>query len=507
LSKATRACRLAMRHAENYETWREAAAELDRLEGRDQWQHEEASEDYDWQLIRSRLRELRRYRAHGQARHLLHHLRQGLHWNLGNIGNPALYARLRTGTKKLIQDYLDEVVAALEFLVTAPVPGLSQAERLRFFRETAQSYGRSALMLSGGATLGLFHVGVVKALVLQDLLPQVISGSSAGAVVAATLGTRTPQELRELLDPQQAYYDFWKPLPLREMWKRGVAMDQRQLRRAIAANVRDWTFEESYRRSGRIVNITVSPAGSNQPPRLLNYLTFPYLFLREAVLASSAVPLLFEPVLLMTRDVEGRRVPYLPSLRWTDGSLKSDLPMLRLRRLHNVNHFIVSQTNPHIIPFLGGGLARPSLAGAARDYVYSTVRESARYLIGIGRLSLPVPRLRQTLDYASWILEQDYRGNITVHPKVTVWRYAHVAANPQLDAVRRFIREGERATWPRLAMIKNQTAIARTLERCMQRLEARAQEAFGDAALRDAALAAAPERAGTAPALHLVSKR
>ena len=34
-----------------------------------------------------------------------------------------------------------------------------------------------------------------------------------------------------------------------------------------------------------VTYITVSPAGSNQPPRLLNYLTFPYLYLQEAVLA------------------------------------------------------------------------------------------------------------------------------------------------------------------------------------------------------------------------------
>lgn len=505
LNRRVRECRQAMRHAENYATWREAAAELDRLEGRDRWQHEEASEDYDWRLIKSRLQELRRCRAQGQTLRLLYHLRQGLHWNLANIGNPALYAHARVGTKKLVQDYLDEVVSALEFLCEAPVPGLSEAERLRFFRETAQSYGRSALMLSGGATLGLFHVGVVKALVLEDLLPQVISGSSAGAVVAATLGTRTPAELRDLLDPRQAYYHFWKPLKLREMWRRGVLMDQRQIRRAIAANVRDWTFEESYRTSGRIVNITVSPAGTNQPPRLLNYLTFPFLFLREAVLASCAVPLLFEPVLLMTRDEHGRRAPYMPSLRWIDGSLKSDLPTLRLRRLYNVNHFIVSQTNPHILPFLHTGAARPNLIGLARDYVYSTVRESARHLIGLGRLSLPVPRLRKTLDYASWILEQDYRGDITIHPKVTVWRYAHVTANPQLDSVQRFIFEGERATWPRLAMIRNQTAIARTLERCLQRLEGGEESRPASAGARGVS-----ERTATpegAPSLRLVRRR
>jgi len=34
--------------------------------------------------------------------------------------------------------------------------------KLAFFNEMRHSYGRSALMLSGGAVLGLYHVGVVK---------------------------------------------------------------------------------------------------------------------------------------------------------------------------------------------------------------------------------------------------------------------------------------------------------------------------------------------------------
>lgn len=38
--------------------------------------------------------------------------------------------------------------------------------------------------------------------------------------------------------------------------------------------------------------------------------------------------------------------------RWRDGSLESDLPMMQLKELFNVNHFIVSQANPHITPFL-----------------------------------------------------------------------------------------------------------------------------------------------------------
>jgi len=35
-----------------------------------------------------------------------------------------------------------------------------------------------------------------------------------------------------------------------------------------------------------------------------------------------------------------------------DGSIENDLPMKRIGELFNVNTFIVSQVNPHIIPFL-----------------------------------------------------------------------------------------------------------------------------------------------------------
>ena len=61
------------------------------------------------------------------------------------------------------------------------------------FRDKCRKQG-TTLLLSGGATLGLFHVGVVKALFRENLLPTVLSGSSAGSVVAATVGSRTPEE-------------------------------------------------------------------------------------------------------------------------------------------------------------------------------------------------------------------------------------------------------------------------------------------------------------------------
>jgi hypothetical protein len=36
---------------------------------------------------------------------------------------------------------------------------------------------------------------------------------------------------------------------------------------------------------------------------------------------------------------------------FADGSIKNDLPMKQLAETWNVNYFIVSQCNPHIVPF------------------------------------------------------------------------------------------------------------------------------------------------------------
>lgn len=473
MKKGQRACRMAMLEARDYAAWRQAATELDRLEGLDDWQAEDASEHYDWRLIRRHRQQILLLIQAGDARRLAYELRQGMHWNLGKHGNPRLYTHAHGGTKTLIVDYVNTVVRALEMVRDADDAVLDPAAKLDFFRDTAQAFGRSALMLSGGASLGLFHVGVVKALFEEDLLPEVISGSSAGSVVAATVGTRTPEQMTELLEPESSYYHFWKPLNPRQILARHVLMDQAQLGKAIARNIRDLSFEEGRRLSGLSVNITVSPAGRHQPPRLLNHLTSPHLLLRDAVLASCAVPYLFEPVTLHTRNIDGEREPFLPPLRWSDGSLKSDLPRLRLRRLYNVNHFIVSQTNPHVLPFLRRDVnGRNGLVRPLSDFGSASLRMQAQLLLKLGGTSLPVRQVRHSLRSLAAILDQEYRGNVTILPDTSIWRYAHVTANPRLDAVRRFIREGERTTWPRIEMVRLQTRIARCLRDCIAQLEA-----------------------------------
>jgi TAG lipase / steryl ester hydrolase / phospholipase A2 / LPA acyltransferase len=53
-------------------------------------------------------------------------------------------------------------------------------------------------MLSGGASFGKFHFGLLKALFEQDLMPRIICGSSIGSVMAAIMCTRKYSDLEEV---------------------------------------------------------------------------------------------------------------------------------------------------------------------------------------------------------------------------------------------------------------------------------------------------------------------
>jgi len=458
--------------APNYEVWKAAALELDYLEGNVEWKEDFASDLYHYELIYDRLSNLRQYHQQSDFERLRRALREGLHHDLGNMGNAALYSCSRVGTKHLIEEYINQVCESLNFLCDKPIPDFSLEDKLQFFRDTFTSFGRPTLLLSGGATLGMFHFGVIKALWEKGLLPQVVAGSSIGAIIAGILGVHTDDEIPDMLVPENHHLQAWKWKGLLSAFRGDGLMDQQQLKDCLRANIGEYTFEEAFQKTGRSINISVSPVQTNQKARLLCGYTSPYLLIWSAALASAAVPGVFPPVTLMKKDLFGSVLPYMSRQKFVDGSVVSDLPIERLMHLYDVNFTIVSQTNPHVVPFLSrrGIDEKLNLGQLPWHFLKSEFQFHGQGVFDYLRKRVKPEILRQISGHMHTIMAQRYFGDVTIAPQYSLRHYRRMLANPDPKTVRQLILEGERATWPKISMIRSHARISMTLERCVARL-------------------------------------
>jgi len=412
------------------------------------------------------------------------------------------------------------------------------------------------LLLSGGAALGFYHVGVVKALMENGLLPRVISGASAGSILCAMIGTRTDEEcLRDLFDAKGTTapghsgtlkLNFFRPLrspsagddddgdggkkrqteigqvlqntagafkDAKKTWQLFVPMGLRQFtsfifdifaghrrprdilkndtehfRGCCRANIGDFTFQEAFDRTGRILNIIVSPTNRSDPPRLLNYLTSPHVMVWSAAVASSSLPGVFEPNKLVVKDADGtERFESAAPARFIDGSMEQDLPMTMLSELFNVNHFIISQANPHAVAFASFNLNKSVWSNQVvglthgillflKNQLKSWVRDIVE-LIG-GRRAAPLEEFRRGI--GSQFFTQEYDGRET-DISLIPWKghrslmscFLHLIYNPSNDEFMEWVGAAERETWRFIPKIKSHVAEEMTLDRCVQRLRKR----------------------------------
>lgn len=477
MKKSIKALERDMDHALTYAEWHEAGLEHDRLSGAEDWKADDRSTGYDYELIRLRLAEIRNARERHDVNRLVFHLHEGLHGNLGNIANPALYNMSRVGTKHLIEAYLDEVTSALTYLCDSDFIEFGFREKLDFFKTTGGAYGRSALMLSGGAALGLFHMGVLKALQEEKLMPSVISGSSAGSIMAGVVGSHSDEELVDILKPENLYLNAFKYVGFRGVFKGKPVLDGAHLEACLEENIPDMTFEEAFNKTGRSINVTVSPYDRHQDSRLLNARTSPNVLIRKAVLASCAVPAVFPPVTLWAKNINGEKVPYIPTRKWVDGSIKDDLPIRRLQRLYGVNHSIVSQTNPHVVPFISRANDQRGVMHQIRRVAIANISLNVNFALEFVQNGIKWSNdLGLVVDKAQSVVAQKYQGDINIIPPRRPTNLLRIFSNPSVADVRDFIETGERATWPRLDMIRNTTRISRTFHICVEKLRQQESE-------------------------------
>ncbi|KAG5649037.1 hypothetical protein DXG03_000386 [Asterophora parasitica] len=177
--------RKKLRASKNYQEWKENALTLDEFLHFHEWKQVDEDPFYDWKLVKKMREDVLGFWKHAFA--LI-----SLEWNH--------------------QAYFDELGTALEFI--RETPELSIDEKKRFFKS---------------ANTNLDHVGVVKAFLDADLLPRVVTGTSAGGLIAALVCTRTDEELKLLLVPELANRITACEEPSRvwmeRVWKTGARFD------------------------------------------------------------------------------------------------------------------------------------------------------------------------------------------------------------------------------------------------------------------------------------------
>ncbi|WVN86846.1 patatin-like phospholipase domain-containing protein [Cryptococcus depauperatus CBS 7841] len=470
--------RKELRRAKTYDEWVDAAKKLDTYLGFDEWKDIEEDSYFDWALVKRVRRTLTKLRSDNDTRGLMDALAVCVRANFAGTESVKMYSETFYGTKKAVETHIQEVTRCLNYVRTAT--DVSLEEKRAFFRAINKHYGSSALCLSGGASFGYYHFGVIKAFLEADLLPRVITGTSAGGVCAALLCTRTNEELRELLVPELAKKITACDDPFKIWFKRfrqtGARFDTIDwARKSMWFTRGSLTFKEAYEKTGRALNISVVPSDRHSPTILLNHLTAPNCLIWSAILASAAVPGILNPVVLMAKDRSGNVRPHnLGGSRFKDGSLREDIPLGSLHTQFNCNFSIVSQTNPHIHLFFfapRGSVGRPVAhrkgKGWRGGFILSALEsyiklDLSKHFKVIRDLDL-MPQILQS-DWSGVFLQR-FSGDLTLIPRSTIRDWFRILSDPDVHQLERMLRVGQRVTWPALYMVKNRMTIERAILR------------------------------------------
>jgi len=489
--------RREMRESSKYQDWVAAARNLDNFLGNAAWKEENEFAYYDYKTVKRVESQLARCRVKAEAveRELVD-VDGGPDWerrkptddlralveacvknNFVGVESPRLYSQTHYGTKNLVQNFVDEVEKSVGFLMSTKQ--LEMSEKRILFKRLNSQVGRTALCLSGGASFAYYHFGVVKALLDEDLLPDVITGTSGGALVAALVATRTNEELKELLVPGLAgrITACSEPMSvwIRRWWKTGARFDSVDWAKQCSWWTRgSMTFREAFQRTGRVLNVSCVPADPHSPTLLCNYLTSPDCVIWSAVLASAAVPGILNPVVLMMKTSSGTLVPYSFGHKWKDGSLRTDIPIKALNTHFNVNFTIVSQVNPHVNLFFfssrgsvgmpvthrkGRGWRGGYLGSALEQYIKLDLTKWLKVLRHLELLPRPLGQ-----DWSQLWLQQ-FSGTITIWPRSVISDFWRILSDPDPPRMGKMLHEGAQSAFPKLKFISNRLRIERLVEK------------------------------------------
>jgi NTE family protein len=155
------------------------------------------------------------------------------------------------------------------------------------------------LVLSGGGTRGFAHLGVIQALIEAGIFPDVISGTSAGALVGVLYADGySPQEILTMMN-WASRFDFMRPAMPRE----GL-LQINGIIKILKTSLRSKKFSELK------IPLFVSATDLNNG----KVVYFSEGDLIEPVIASASIPVLFQPV-----KING--------ISYVDGGVLDNLPI------------------------------------------------------------------------------------------------------------------------------------------------------------------------------------
>lgn len=155
------------------------------------------------------------------------------------------------------------------------------------------------LTLSGGGMRGIAHIAVLKALEEYDLKPQIISGTSAGSIIAAfySLG-KTPDEMMEIVKQTTFFSRSYLKLS-----KNGIFSSK-----FIVKLLHDHFPEDDF----KVLKIPIYIAATEMTHGIVDFFSEGELF--GPLLASSSVPFVLPPVKM------GEKI-------YVDGGVLDNLPI------------------------------------------------------------------------------------------------------------------------------------------------------------------------------------
>ncbi|TIA98977.1 hypothetical protein E3P77_03727 [Wallemia ichthyophaga] len=418
--------RQKMRNATNFHDWKKAAVEMDHYLDLEKWKSDNHSGIYyDSLLVQKVLSSLKDKRQNDDIQGLIGVLEICIKNNFAGTESSRLYSETFYGSKVLIEDYINEVSRSLSTLRDHPSVSIEQKRIL--FKSFNRNFGQSALCLSGGGSFGYYHFGVLKAFLEAGLLPRVIT------------------ELADKIKACEDSFSVWFP----RWWRTGARFDTiAWAEKSMFFTRGTMTFQDAYERTGRSLNISVTPSDRHSPTKILNHLTAPDCVIWSAIIASAAVPGILPPVVLMRKCKDGSIEPFSLGARFKDGSIRVDIPLQSLN---------LRSAGKPVAHRRGQGWRGGFFLAAAESYLKL---ELSKNLKVIRDLEL-MPEILAT-DFSSVFL-QKFEGSITIWPRTRFLDWIHILSDPDRPELKRMMKMGQLATWPKLHIVENRFKIEREI--------------------------------------------